>query len=364
MFNKKARFLKKALETFSKLQKEELVVLSKNLIQDLTFILKVIEHLPQSIMIYHNKNIVFTNQQMDQLMNKIPTLTFSEEITGIISVQDKFSHDCYLEICCFKFNELTIFYVTDVKKYQEINSAQQIEDGLLVLEKLAASVSHEIKNPLTAIDIHTQVIQRQIDKKELSVSPEIYSYVQIVQKESTRLLSILDQFLNRTRKVKPKLEFTEIADILYNIQELFAPEMKQKKIKFDLEIGNVPKIFTAPSVLQQSIIDLLRNAMEAVVEQQRKEIILSLSQNKTKEYIVISVEDSGKGISVSLRNKVFEPYFSTKSKGTGLGLTLVKKIVREIGGFILLKDSVKLCGVAFKIYLPISLGQKQLDIQK
>lgn len=361
MFDKKGRFLKKALHTLPKLQKKELIELCKNLIHERGFFLKIIENNSQSVIVFHNDLIIFQGTKIVELMKEIPNLHFSSKYIGLISTQDIHHRDRILNIEFIEDEENHFFYIKDLSDSYNFLTSQKVEDGLGALENLAAGIAHEIKNPLTAIDIHTQLLCREINKKKITVSNEILNYLDIVQKENARLLHILNDFMNMTRKIKPQLVFTEIKDIIYNMINVFEGEFREKNIQITTSIKQVPKIFTAPVSLQQALSDLIRNAIEALENVQNKQIHLSLSEDQTKNYLVIGIEDSGIGIPQNIKAKIFTPYFTTKNKGTGLGLTFVKKIIHELNGTILLKDS-QLGGIACVIFLPISLGQKKLAV--
>ncbi|MGL4389169.1 MAG: sensor histidine kinase [Brevinema sp.] len=358
--NKKERFFKKALRTLPKLQKEELIRLSKTLITERALILQLIEMNPKGVIVFQAEDVLFQSEQVRILLKECNNFLPSKHQVGIISLLDVYEKDRILEINYEFFDGLDVFYISDVTFYQNDISSQKIRSSLDALETLAAGIAHEIKNPLSAIDIHTQLIQRQINKKILLVSSEIEEYISVVHNESRRLLLVLDDFLSMTRKIKPSLIFSEISDILISTEKVFEKECRQKNIAIQIIISQVPKIFTAPNTLQQVLSDLIRNAIEALENKEKKIIRMTLSEDEIKTHLLISVEDSGDGISPLIRNRIFEPYFTTKKQGTGLGLTLVNKMIHEIGGIIIVSES-QLGGALFKIQLPISEGQKQLS---
>ncbi|MGL4561136.1 MAG: sensor histidine kinase [Brevinema sp.] len=358
-YYKKERFFKKALETLPKLQKDELIRLSKMLITERSLIFRLIEMNPKGVVVYQGDTIIFESAHTTQLLKECGSFVLSKTQLGIISLIDIYQKERILDIDYQHIDNLDVFYIADITISQQDLSSQKTRKGLDALETMAAGISHEIKNPLSAIDIHTQFIQRQINKNLLSVSPDIKDYISVVQHESKRLLSILDDFLNMTRKMQPILVFTELSDIIANTGKVFEKECLQKHINFQISISQVPKIFTAPTMVQQALSDLIRNAIEALQNKEKKIIRLTLSEDHMKNHIVIGIEDSGSGISSSIRNRVFEPYFTTKKNGTGLGLTLVNKMIHEVGGGVLMTDS-ELGGAFCQIFLPISKGQRQL----
>lgn len=357
MINKTERFFKKALATLPKLQKNILIDLSKELIYERSLLVNILDNISIAVIAYQNQQIVFSNQQYDLLKKEIPNLYLDQ--TGTIAIKDIYKKNRMLNIVSVSKESYKFIYIVDIIQQNQQDLDNIIRKSFESLENLAAGISHEIKNPLSAIDIHTQIIQKNIKEGQLEVSDEITNYLSIVQKESSRLLEVLNTFLSITRQNQLTLLFTEIATIIENINDIFNEELKQKNIQLIIQNNNIPKVFTSPTILQQIVIDLIRNAIEAMENIVEKIIKISLQESNTKSNIIIVIEDSGIGIPKNLQNKVFEPYFSTKQNGTGLGLTLVKKMVKELGGEIILNDS-ELGGAKFEIYFPISLEQKKL----
>jgi len=363
MFNKKERFFKKVLQSLPKLQQKELIKLYEELIQERSFFLELIEENPQSVIVFQDKKVIFQGLKIIELLQEIPELYFHQNYVGLISIIDLKQNERIINIDYLHNHEYKIFYVKDITESYKFMISKKIDDGLGALENLAAGIAHEIKNPLMAIDIHTQLLQRQIQKKKISVSIEIINYLKIVQTENARLLKVLNEFMDRTRKGNPKFVFTELAYIINNVINVFEGEFVDKKIMIETIITQVPKIFTAPVSLQQALSDLIRNAIEALENIGNKKILITLTEDQMKDHIIISIEDSGIGISEDIKTKLFTPYFTTKKTGTGLGLTFVKKIVNELNGEIQLMNS-KIGGLACIIRLPMSYGQKQLTIIK
>lgn len=359
MVNKNSRFLKKALQALPRLSKNSLLKFCDNLIDEHYTLLTTVDKSPFAICIYKNSQVIYENIYFSNLLKTVPNIILFKD-TGIHSIQDIYKKDRIFFITTTMTDELLIYYFIEQTEYFQENISNKTQESLAALENLAAGISHEIKNPLSAIDIHTQLLQYKIKTKQLSVSEEIQQYLHIVKTESNRLLSVLDTFLNMTRKSKPTLIFTETSHILETIKNLLGAELHQKNIVFHLNIDSVPKIFTSPSLLQQILLDLLRNSIEAVLNHKDKRIILSLKENNFKTHVLFIIEDSGDGIDSSLLYKIFDPYFTTKSNGTGLGLTLVKKMTEELGGEILVNKS-DLGGAKFTLCFPISTEQKLLS---
>ncbi len=356
MVNKNTRFLKKALKALPKLSRTSLIKFCEELIYEHYNLLNIIEGV--AVGVYLKDQIVFASDLYNQYLQEMPNIVLSTEV-GVQSILDTQKNDRVVYIMKKNFDQHTVIYVAELTQFFQENITTKTQESLIALETLAAGISHEIKNPLSAIDIHTQILQNKIKNNRLSVSPEIIKYLNIVQEESDRLINVLNTFLGITRKSQQPLVFTEVAQILDKSYQILMPELEQKQILLQLKIDSVPKIFTTPHILQQIILDLLRNSIEAINNQSNRTIELSLQENNTKTHIIISIDDSGCGIDSHVQYKIFDPYFTTKTEGTGLGLTLVKKMVEELDGKIFVAHS-NLGGAKFELYFPISSEQKLL----
>lgn len=231
------------------------------------------------------------------------------------------------------------------------------------LNNLAAGIAHEIKNPLTAIDLHTQIIKKGIEKKLISVPDEILNYISIVDEEEKRLNKIVNDFLLSTRKRELKLAFEDIKAFLLRILKLLEPEFQENQITTSLSLKDVPNIFIDKNYLKQAILNLIKNAIEAMKDRKVRKLSIETFYDLGKDSVGISISDTGCGIKKELIANIFDPYYSSKENGTGLGLTIVYKILREHGGNI--EVSSKLGeGTCFTAYLPVTRGTKLIPNPK
>lgn len=344
-----------------KLQKKSLIDLCQELILEKYTFFNISDYLSVALCYCDKDKILFTNQLYQKFVQDFPHVDFfSFKHRTSMSFQDIHKKERIFQITVQSVDEYDFVCIYELTDLFQSKNYQQTQDSLNALENLAAGISHEIKNPLSAIDIHTQLLEHKINSKKISVPQEVKSYLSIVQKESKRLLDILDMFLDRTRKHVPNLVFTEVGDIIESIEKLLTPELQLKKISLFIQKSTIPKIFTAPHLLQQILLDLLRNAIESVEETSKeRKIWISYKESSVKDGIVIAIDDAGQGIDPALKHKIFDPYFTTKPHGTGLGLTLVKKMINELGGQIFLETS-EWGGAKFVVYLSISQEHQKL----
>jgi signal transduction histidine kinase len=226
---------------------------------------------------------------------------------------------------------------------------RQVE-SLAALTTLSAGVAHEIKNPLTSIDIHIQLLKREIDRLEGDESKNMRNLLVIVKEEVDRLNSIVQDFLFAVRPMSMNLGRENVNELITNLVQFMKYELEEADIEIALELGkDLPTILIDPKYLKQALLNILKNSIEAIGE---GGIITLKTYSSNDGDVVIEVVDDGKGIPEEVMGKIFEPYFTTRKFGTGLGLVIVYKIVKEFGGDIKVR-SEKGTGTTFTVTLPV-----------
>lgn len=234
-------------------------------------------------------------------------------------------------------------------------------ENLARLTNLAASVAHEIKNPLGSISIHIQLVQKAIEsarKKDNKMPDEkfVEKHLDIVNEEIERLNKTIVDFLFAVRPVSATLESMNVNNLLSEYADFISPELEKAGMTLTLELADkIPNVLIDTKLLKQAIINLAQNAIAAM----KKGDSLTLKTLINGDKLEISIEDTGSGMDEETAARVFEPYFTTKTSGTGLGLTLVYKIIQEFNGSIDVK-SILGEGTCFTISLPIPQKEKHL----
>lgn len=247
------------------------------------------------------------------------------------------------------------------------------------LTLLAASVAHEIGNPLNALSIHLQLMERELGKlkKEGGRSrarssdrtngitrgdplERLEDYVEVAKGEILRLDYIVKDFLSALRPSKPVLRATMVNDVVREALGLLRPELANRGIGVAEELGEgLPEIQLDSGQIKQVLLNLIKNAMQAMT----KDGQLTLRTGVASEGIVLSVEDTGGGIPAEQLNRIFEPYYTTKKKGSGLGLMIVQRIILEHRGRIGVESHVGR-GTQFRIWLPLHEPRPRLLAQE
>ena len=231
-----------------------------------------------------------------------------------------------------------------------LKTVEAIEsERMQALTLLAASVAHEIGNPLNALHIHLQLIERELRKLRFKDSEKARGYVSVAKGEIARLDYIVRQFLQAIRPTPPKLAVAQLNDVVRASIELLRPEFENRGIAIQEKLARrLPELRMDPAQIQQALVNLMRNALQAMT----KGDALRLETGQSSEHVWVSVSDTGCGIPADQVKQIFEPFYTTKKKGSGLGLMIVQRIVRDHGGGIELESRVDQ-GSTFTIRLPL-----------
>jgi signal transduction histidine kinase len=197
------------------------------------------------------------------------------------------------------------------------------------LTLLAAGVAHEIGNPLNSLNIHLQLIEREARKLDGPKGAELQESVEVARAEVNRLDSIITQFLRAIRPSRPEFKPENINSIVEEAVRFLAPEIKDRDIVVEQELrSDLPLLELDRDQMKQAFYNLIKNAFEAM----KARGILRIRTNMDDSHVIVRFTDSGGGMTAENLSHVFEPYFTTKASGSGLGLLIVRRIVREHGG--------------------------------
>jgi signal transduction histidine kinase len=217
-------------------------------------------------------------------------------------------------------------------------TAQQTleSERLNALTLLAAGVAHEIGNPLNSLNIHLQLMERQARKLDGAQCAELQESIDVARAEINRLDSIVTQFLRAIRPTRPQLRPENVNTIVEEAVRFFAAEIKDRDIVVEQELrSDLPMLALDRDQMKQAFYNVIKNSFEAI----KRRGILHIRTDMDESHVIVRFTDTGGGISAENLSHVFEPYFTTKRSGTGLGLLIVRRIVREHGGELSIESS-------------------------
>ena len=252
-----------------------------------------------------------------------------------------------------------VMLVRDITQTRKVTEEKIESERLNALTMLAAGVAHEIGNPLNSLGIHLQLLEKKLRKH----APELYEeelaeLIEISAGEVKRLDFIVDQFLGAIRPTSPRLDPRDVNSLIAESVRFLQPELDDLRISVKLELrSDLPVLQLDGDQIKQAFYNLIKNAIQSMGNGGR----LLIRSDLTDEHVVVKVVDDGRGISPSGMATLFEPYVTTKASGTGLGLLIVRRIVREHGGEIEF-ESEEGEGTAVTVFLPrVQKGMRLLE---
>lgn len=227
------------------------------------------------------------------------------------------------------------------------HESMQQSEKLTAMGRMAASMAHEIRNPLGIIKGTADVLKEKYSAEE--TSDELFDYISA---EVLRLNHLVNNFLSFACEPKLNPKSADLKNVIERAVAALEREDQEQKIEIILSAQNELAPFNFDeNVIQQVLFNLLINAQQAIEQDGKIEIGLNAINHKNKRYAEVTVSDNGSGIEGDTE-KIFEPFYTSKSSGSGLGLAICKQIIEKHGGWIELKTEIGK-GTTFRFYLPI-----------
>ena len=219
-----------------------------------------------------------------------------------------------------------------------------------LLGRLLGRLAHEVRNPLSSLDIHVQLLEEDLAALAPQMREQLTPRLEIIHGELHRLEGIVERFLRLAGPAGVDLEPVEIPRILTHVCELLRPEAAAREIDISMQVaGSLPRVMADPVRLTQALLNVAINAIQAVERKGRVEVNAAV----TDGMVCVTVSDNGPGIPPEKLASIFDPYFTTKAEGSGLGLWIAQQIVTAHGGGLTAHNGAA-GGAVLTMRLPLS----------
>ncbi|MFO7730995.1 MAG: ATP-binding protein [Spirochaetia bacterium] len=379
------KFIQRALNKLSKLDQEQIRALLYDLASENETLEMVLNSMTDGVLVTDLEHkIIFTNQGVRSLLPMIRSepeehllweVIGDEEIASFLkeSVQgnsqreeEEFTLDGSGPDRTLSFSVVPVnrddephgnlILVSDITERRKREARLRRAESLASLTTLAAGVAHEIKNPLGSIGIHIQLIQKALKQNQCLDEETAGRYLEIITEEIERLNGIVVDFLFAVRPMDTSMKRSTVNGVVEELIEFIKYELEENQVKLDTKLQrNLPKVDLDEKYMKQALINIIKNGVAAM----NQGGTLTIVTREDHGFVHIDISDSGIGMSEEQLSKIFEPYYTTKEFGSGLGLTVVYKVIREHNGEVSV-HSRENQGTTFTISLPIPNSEKRL----
>jgi two-component system sensor histidine kinase HydH len=228
------------------------------------------------------------------------------------------------------------------------------EERQRLITRLLARLAHEIRNPLSSLDIHVQLLEEDLAGLSPPAREGLSSRLKVIRGELQRLDGIVQQYLNLAGPTSPNLQSVDAGGVVRHVCELLRPEAAARGVAIESEVPSPAPTVRADAVqLTQALVNLVINAVQAVERNGKVSVRAGASGDGTT--VIFEVTDSGAGVPAERRAAIFEAFFTTKAEGSGLGLWIVHQIATAHGGTVGVTDAPG-GGAVFTMSLPVAEG--------
>ncbi|SPD74624.1 putative Histidine kinase [uncultured Desulfobacterium sp.] len=265
---------------------------------------------------------------------------------------------CRANLIEFQAKEAILINTMDITRTKELEHMLRIQDKMTSLGRVATGIAHEIRNPLSGINIYLNTLEKLFQR---GGDPEkIRGILEHIQSASRKIETVIKRVMDFSTPSAPQFVLKNINKSVEDAISLSSVSLRKRRIRIEkLLDDNMPECYIDPQLMEQVILNLITNAAESMKEADGENRI-EITSSFENDHIIICVSDSGPGVPGEIRDKIFDPFYTTKSGSTGIGLSLCHRIVADHGGELDLTTS-QWAGARFMIRIPVRKDHQQDD---
>jgi len=252
----------------------------------------------------------------------------------------------------YRGKEAILVNMIDISKTKELEQLLIIQDKMASLGRVAAGIAHEIRNPLSGINIYLNTLGKIYKKEENQAKVDLI--LDHLKSASGKIESVIRRVMDFSKPGEPKFSMIDINHPVTEAINLTAVTLRKSGIKIESNLAaDLPACRADRNLVEEMVLNLINNAAEAMrtVESEKKIAVTTAVGDGS---ILLKIDDSGPGVPEEIKDKIFDPFFTTKNDSTGIGLSLCHRIIRDHGGVLTVSQS-ELGGASFRIEIPLGL---------
>jgi PAS domain S-box-containing protein len=258
---------------------------------------------------------------------------------------------CRTRRMTYQGREALLVIMLDITKARELEQLVRIQDKMASLGRVAAGIAHEIRNPLSGINMYLSALENKIATGE---GPEPETIVAKIQAASAKAEGVIKRVLDFSRPSAPRVSLINLNQVVKNVIDLSAVTLRKGGVSLETSLAqDLPPVHADGQLLEQVLLNLVTNAVQALSEMPGEKKI-GLASAMERDRIIIKVADNGPGVPPQMRERIFDPFFTGRRDGFGIGLSLCHRIVSDHGGKLTVNTS-KWGGAEFHMEIPASV---------
>ena len=345
----------------------------------------LVENSITGISIVQNNQVIYQNKEQENLLGPLPRMAVLGDFRNIhpddVETVMQANHDiqmgkvpkqdldfrlfpasgagstrvlkrvfCRIMFIDYQGRESILVNMIDMTKMMELEQLLFRQDKMASLGRVAAGIAHEIRNPLSGINIYLDALEKLVDRPDSR--PKVVQVIDQLQSASREIESVIKKVMDFAKPGKPNFAHIQINKPVADALNLTAVTMRKSGIAIEKEFAdNIPSCYADPQLIEEAVLNLINNAAEAM-RATKVDKKIGVTTGVIGDRVFIKVSDAGPGVPMELKNKVCDPFFTTKNDGTGIGLSLCHRIVADHKGVLAIDKGI-LGGAEFRLEIPI-----------